>query len=507
MVWMDGFWDEDAGLLAIGPDPSIAQRNVRTTVRYALGLLLRDGPDDTTRACRALDAILHQQYDDPGSALHGALRSWAGQPHPGPSPTIFQFDPNHRQFTGTLFAVLLDEYESRLPEELVQRMDIALHRMVEGEPPQRCLPVYSNIALMQAALLTWAGDRYGRPEWVRRGEVLGREIHRLFAEQNAFEEYNSPTYYGTDLYALTLWQRHSRSDLLATLSAEMEAALWRDAAPYYHAGLKNFCGPFTRSYGMDMTAYCALLGMYVWLGVGRQEAPFPSVAKGVFDHCNDFCWGPCIAMLGTRIPPEVLPHFTAFSGERLITRRISDKPDRVATAWLSDTVMIGAEATRLDAGEMTFYRLREDFEEFNPASHHWRDPQAAAKRCTELSRDFCPATIYWQQPNGQPGWMRLQHLGAVHATASEGRLTVAGHFEAKLAARYGDAHRSFIFKLGVHGNDVSIEPNHWHLPGLTLRVSGNLGQPTVQTDGKQVIVTYRPSTPRPEITFETHPAC
>lgn len=502
MAWMDCFWDDDAALLAIGPDLAVAPRNVRITIRYALGLMLRDAPGDTARACRALDAVLPQQYDEPGSALHGAFRSWAGQPHPGPAPTIFKFDPNHRQFAGTLFAVLLDEYASRLPEELVQRMDLAIHRMVEGEPLDRCLPVYSNIALMQAALLTWAGDRYGRPEWLRRGEVLGRDIHRLFGDENAFEEYNSPTYYGTDLFALALWQRHSRSDMLATWGAEIEAALWRDAAPYYHAGLKNFCGPFTRSYGMDMTAYCALLGMYVWLGVGRQAAPFPPATKEVFDHCNDFSWGPCIAMLDSPIPPDVLPHFTAFSAERLIKKRISHKPDRVATAWLSDTVMIGAEATPLDAGEMTFYRLREDFPEFNPASHHWRDPHAAAKRCAELSRDFCPATIYWRQPDGRPGWMRLQHLGAIHATASEGRLHVAGIFEAKLAARYGDAHRSFVFRIGVPANDVVIEPNRWHLPGLTLRVDGNLGQPIVQPDGKYVSVTYRPDIPRPEINFE-----
>ena len=505
MAWMDAFWDEDAGLMAIGTDMATAKRDVRNTARYAIGLFLRNAAGDNDRACKALDAVLHQQYDEPGSALHGAFRSRAGQPHPGPDATIFQFDPNHRQFLGTLFAVLLDKYEEDLPADLVGRMDLAILRMVEGEPPDRCLPVYSNIALMHAALLTWAGDRFARPDWVLQGEALGTEIHRLFAEHGTFEEYNSPTYYGTDLFALAFWRCHSRSGLLARLGAEIESALWRDVVPYYHAGLKNMCGPYSRSYGMDMTAYCALLGMCIWLGVGRKDAPFPPVVRGYFDHCHDFCWGPCLAILDTGIPRELAPQFTAFPGERFIEKRISVKPDRVATAWMSNTIMIGAEATALGAGEKTYYRLREDFPEFNPASHHWRDPLVAAQRCAIVSRDFCPATIHWQQPDGNTGWMRLRHLGAIHASASKCRLDIAGHLEPGLAARYGEAHTSFVFLIKAPGARVSVEPGCWHLPGLTMRVAGNLGCPVVKTDGDLVSVTYMPESDWPEIHFELCP--
>ena len=502
MAWMDGFWDEEAGLLAIGEDKTTAKRKTRNTARYAIGLLLRNAAGDDERACKAIDAVLRHQHDEPGSPLHGAFRSWAGQSHPGPNPTIFQFDPNHRQFNGTLFALLLDEYAARLPSDLVERIDLALRRMVDGEPPERCLPVYSNIALMQAGLLTWAGNRYARPDWVHRGEVLGSEIHQLFAEVNAFEEYNSPTYYGTDLFALAFWRRHSRSESLARLGAEIEASIWRDSAPFYHADLRNMSGPYTRSYGMDMKAYCALFGMYIWLGVGRQDAPFPPATSGFFGHCEDFCWGPCMSIVDTDIPAEVLPRFTEFPGERFIERRISVKPDRVATAWIAGTIMIGAEATPLDAGELTFYRLREDFEEFNPASHHWRDPDFAAQRCALLSRDFCPATIHWRMPNGGTGWLRLQHLGSIRARASERQLEIAGHIEPKLATRYGEAHTSFVFRICVSGAPVSMEPDVWRLPGLTIRPVGNLGRPVIHAEGEEVTVTYTLETPWPEIQFE-----
>lgn len=503
MEWMDAFWDDEVGLLAIGEDLATARRKTRNTARYAIGLLLRNFAGDTERACKAIDAVLQRQYDEPGSDLHGAFRSWADQSHPGRDATIFQFDPNHRQFMGTLFAVLLNEYAVRLPADLLERIDVAIRRMVDGEPPQRCLPVYSNIALMQAGLLTWAGNRYDRPDWVQRGEALGLGIHELFADQDSFEEYNSPTYYGTDLFALAFWQWHAHSELLRRLGSEIEAALWRDSTPFYHPGLRNMCGPFTRSYGMNMTDYCALMGMYIWLGVGRKAAPFPPITPGVvFDHCEDFCWGPCMAIVDTRIPAELLPRFTAFFGPRSIERRISAKPDRVATAWMSETIMIGAEATPLDAGEMTFYRLREDFEEFNPASRQWKDPEFAAQRCAMLSRDFCPATIHWRMPNGKTGWLRLQHLGAIRAQASEGRLDIAGQLEPRLTSRYGEAHTAFVFRICVSGAPISIEPDCWSLPGLTVRPAGNLGSPVIKNDGSEFSVTYTPKTDWPEIRLE-----
>ena len=132
MAWMDAFWDEGAGLLAIGMDMATAKRDVRNTARYAIGLFLRNAVGDSDRACKALNAVLQQQYDEPGSSLHGAFRSRAGQSHPGPDATIFQFDPNHRQFMGTLFALLLDKYEARLPADLVGRIDLAILRMEIG---------------------------------------------------------------------------------------------------------------------------------------------------------------------------------------------------------------------------------------------------------------------------------------------------------------------------------------------------------------------------------------
>lgn len=470
--WTQQFWDGETGLLAIGANRQTARRNVRNTIWYALGLLLRNGAGDRACACQAIDAVLNQQIDEPGAVFHGTFYRYLGEPHPPQNPVMWRdFDPNWRQFIGTTLAIIRDEYAERLPPDLVGRIDRAIQLAVEGEPPERCPPNYTNIALMKAALMTWAGDCYGKSAWVRNGEAFGQAVHRLFTAHGTFDEYNSPTYYGVNFYALAFWRRYAQSGKLARWGAEMEAALWRDVALYYHAGLKNVCGPFTRSYGMDMACYGALLGMSIWLGTGRSYAPFPE-EKELFDHAHDFCYGPCFGMVDTMIPQDVLPNFKVFSGERLIEKRISTKPDRVATAWLSDGLMIGAEATPLDSGDHAFYKL---------------------------SDQFHPATMHWRLPNGHTGWMRLRHMGAVCARASKGELAIAGKLEPKLADKYGDAHRQFVFEMCIPGDGVSIQSGIWTLPGLSLNISGNLSEPQVRQAGDIWTVTFVISDANPQI--------
>jgi hypothetical protein len=254
LAWTDQFWDPAAALLAIESDDHGMQtrHSVRNSLWYALGLMLRDQEDDRARAAATIAAVLDNQYDAPGTVYHGTFRRWPGETQP-PSPVMWRdYDPNWRQFVGTTLALLLEEFDSALPPALVARMDHALELAVVGEPPDRCSPAYTNIALMKAALMTWAGDRYGHSAWTQTGEAFGRAVFDLFQVHQTFAEYNSPTYYGVNFYALALWRVYAKSAALAQMGAAMERALWRDVARDYHAGLRNVAGPYTRSYGMDM---------------------------------------------------------------------------------------------------------------------------------------------------------------------------------------------------------------------------------------------------------------
>lgn len=101
---------------------------------------------------------------EPGIGYHGTFPRWIGEPRPpAENPQMWRdYDPKlaavHRHHPGPD----LDEYsERRLSPEQIVRIDRAIRLAVEGEPAERCPASYTNIA-MKAALLTWAGERYGK---------------------------------------------------------------------------------------------------------------------------------------------------------------------------------------------------------------------------------------------------------------------------------------------------------------------------------------------------------
>lgn len=461
LVWSEQWWDPASSLLDVG---FVGQPIVRNSCWFALGLLLRNGEGDTPRAQAIIDAVLATQFDEPGAAYHGTFPRWVGEPRPpAENPRMWRdYDPNWRQFIGTTLALILGEYSERLEAAQIVRIDRAIRLAVEGEPAERCPASYTNIALMKAALLTWAGERYGEAAWVAYGEAFGQAVYDLFQQTGAYDEYNSPTYYGVNLYALAFWRRYARSEKLAEMGAAMEAALWRDIGRYYHPGLGNICGPYTRSYGMDMPRYGALLGLSIWLGVGREEAPFPAEA-GIFDHSHDFIFGPPFALVGTEIPADVLPDFRRFSGERTIRQPIATEPERIATAWLSEELMIGAESTPLD-----------DYAFFKP------------------SDQFHPATIHWRTPGGGIAWLRLRHIGPVDATAAPNSLTIAGTVEPSLAQRFGSQHTEWVFEIFLpEGRDgVEVAADRWQLPGLSVSVISDLAEMQAEWSEDRVRAVY-----------------
>jgi hypothetical protein len=88
-------------------------------------------------------------------------------------------------------------------------MDAAIASRWTGEPPGRVPAWYSNIALMKAWLEVVHGPRAGVPRWSPPGRSSPPRSSRLFDRHGAFDEYNSPTYYGIDLFALRLWATRS----------------------------------------------------------------------------------------------------------------------------------------------------------------------------------------------------------------------------------------------------------------------------------------------------------
>lgn len=420
---MDQAWDDEASLLWNPPgsfegavDEPRTVHLVRETAWYALGLLRRRGDGDRGRAERALSAVAVQQYDEPGRPWHGTFVRFPEWPAPTDSAVEWvDYDPNWRQFIGTAMAVAITDFE--LSDALRTRLREAVQRAVESEPPDRVAPTYANIALLRSWLEAWAG----RPTPGYAAAVAG-----AFREHGCFIEYGSPTYYGIDLLALGLWQRLDAPEALRRDGAHMETALWADIARWWHAGLGNLCGPYSRAYGMDGRSYVS--GLSLALRCAGLPAPLPDLHAEAVVHGHDLCEGPMLEHGGVRVPRGVRSSFEGFTGARAVHQVISSAPRREASGWIEGDLMIGAETG--DSG-------------------------------LHARGQFHPATVHWRQPDGSVGWLRVEHHAPTRAVAAERRL------EVECDPHPTKGRRSVQW---VTNAPAEVTPSGWKLPGLDVAV-------------------------------------
>lgn len=397
-----------------------AQRGSRGATYIAAGLLWRDDTLDRSAAAAVLRGVLDLQYQDgPESKLHGVWRRRLGET---------DHDSNWREFVGCGLILVLETFPDRLPSDLVGDIHAALLRAAVGAAQRNVGPGYTNIALMSAFLLDYVGTRQGRDDLQQAGREKAEAIYELFGRNKTFHEYNSPTYYGADLMALALWRGHACSQRMRELGRSMEADLWRDIGRFYHADMKNMCGPFIRAYGMDMTRYCALTGLWIALAVGEPTlSPWP--ATDGF-HQGERIYGPVFALLRPQVPEDVMPHLRGFVGPRAFERTF-DKTK--VTVLVEKNLMMGAATMK----------RRWD-------QHH-------------------PATIYWL-PDARPpvGWILLTGLNDGLAPAVTDRCL--------RIRRESKSDEPIQFLVSAPGLDeASIAADGWNLPGLRVAVQNAEG--------------------------------
>ena len=430
MAWAEKLWD-DAAALVRAPQHE-GQHDVRGTVYFAIGLYQKG---DAARAERVLRSVLRCQYDRPGTAFHGTFKQTPAEPDPPAEPKLWRdYDPNWREFIGTSFLLILRDLGPS--DELRKALWASVRLAAEGTHARDVAPSYTNIALMSAFLLDLAGEHFNEPQWREMAQTKARAIHALFSENNTFWEYNSPTYYGVDLHALELWRKYGLTETFVKLGSEMEAALWRDIGAFYHAGLRNLCGPYDRSYGMDMTRYVALVGLDISLAVPPEKAPLPDLT-GPFDHAHDLLNALVAAHMGVNVPDDVLPHLLAFRGERQLTRTI--EPGRIATAFLTQNLMLGGETPRAD-----------------------KKPDG----------QYCNATAHWKLGDGV-GWLRVASDQPFCAEVNRQKMLLNCNEVERLEVTFGPDDVAA---------KVDLQAGSWTLPGLAVSVQPKTLMPTREAE-------------------------
>ena len=435
------------------------KESTRDSTWFALGLLQRDAPGDGERAVLVLRAVLSLQLKTPGKPWHGTFSRGVGERIPMDGAREFiDYDPNWREFIASTFFLILTGHAAQLPSDLRLQLEEAIVTAVEGELASSRLKLsYTNIALLHGFLLGVAGQLRNRLEWIEKADDWLEELNRLFQEYGTFAEFNSPTYYGVDLFALALLRRFGVTQRARDLGAGLEASLWNDIALFYNAELKNLCGPFDRSYGMNMNKYVTLVGLWLGLVLRPELVPLPPLptetqmltlkTRPKLDHGSDFVCIPTYIAVGTVVPSEALAKFRDFGngGERRLTRLVGGK--RVATAWISRHLMVGAEATGLSQ--------------------------------TDTKKGLIASTVHWRAANSSVGWISLRTSPPIDAIADKNLL--------KITILQGN----LTLHVSVPGLRVaSLTRRHWSLPNLLVDIESNAREFRVSEDKDIAIVEF-----------------
>lgn len=197
-------------------------------------------------------------------------------------PVIYNsWDPNWRGFVGTTFVLMLEEFSHLLPQETQEYMIESLFNTTVGDSyrvggvdDDNLYPAYSNPSIMRAFVSGWVGRKVNDANMTTAGEAYAQEVIDLFQRDNTLSEFNSGTYAGVSLYALTLWAKYlPQSSLMGQHGGEMITHTWASLGQLYNANLKNVAGPWDRSYGYDMNKYLSILALQMWTLVGKEKAP------------------------------------------------------------------------------------------------------------------------------------------------------------------------------------------------------------------------------------------
>lgn len=197
-------------------------------------------------------------------------------------PKIYNsWDPNWRGFVGTTFVLILEEFPDLIPYDLTNYMLESLYNTsigdsyrVGGVDNDNLYPAYSNPSIMRAFVTGWVGRKLNESNMTIAGENYATEVIDLFNRDNTLSEFNSGTYAGVSLFALTLWAKYMpESSVMGQNGGRMIKYTWASLASLYNARLKNVSGPWDRSYGFDMQRYLSILALQMWTLVGKENAP------------------------------------------------------------------------------------------------------------------------------------------------------------------------------------------------------------------------------------------
>lgn len=397
--------------------------SLRTFTRLAEALLFRNKPGDRENAIIILQWVLQNQDRNEAGRNFGMWKTNTGKDRQ---------DQNWREFIGCDLILIYQNYKNNLPESITGEIRKGLICAARGAMKRNVDAGYTNISVMSAFLMNWTGTTFGIEELGQAGAAKAREIYNLYNRHGTFSEYNSPTYYGVTLIGLALWRELGSGDL-KPLGTRLESSLWMEIAGNYHPGMKNLTGPYFRAYGMDMTKYWSIAGLWIALALDDiKKAPLPRGKGSKEDELSNIA---PILHVGLAIPPEAREKLEDFRPaglkEVLVPCNLAGDTLRRITTWMDAEIMMGG-----------LWGNR----------RNWNQVRAG--------------TIHWKSPPAETGWLMVPGDGTTDVQVREGHMVI---FSAG-----GQASRLTIYLFARDVSPESCRGKSWNFPGTRLNIHTSL---------------------------------
>ncbi len=398
--------------------------SLRSKTRLAEALLFRNAAGDKEKAVIILQWILKNQYQDENTKIYGIWKT---------AIINDKFDQNWREFIGCDLIIIRNKFRNILPENIIKDIETGIIHAAKGAFKRNVAPDYTNISIMSAFLMEFVGTEFGLDEIKKAGLKKARDIFKLYQTNKTFSEFNSPTYYGVTLIGLALWRELAFSKEIQEMGKALEKDFWHEVATFYNPNLRNMPGPYFRGYGMDMTKYFAITGIWIGLALDDEKlAPLPPQKGPKYGEMSNLA---PIFNLGLSIPKADLAKLKTFSKPQFITRNIPNnyKGDSIkkVTAMINRDWMMGGLWGNLRVWEQ-----------------------------------LKTGTIHWKTADGDIAWLMVLGDGKTNVKVNQTQMDI---FAADTKAT--------SFEIYVYAKNITDEAftnKKWILPAMKLGINTSL---------------------------------
>ncbi|TKY85644.1 hypothetical protein EX895_005183 [Sporisorium graminicola] len=465
----------------------------RYTAYYAVSLLARNGPGDAALAKQLIHNAIAAQWKNSSDIWYGAFLD-PDSPAPGKlnAPKIYgSYDANSNLFVATAFMLAIEDFGHLMDHDTKTAVIESGYRAVVGDTyrvfgidDDNLTPAYTNPWLMRCMAMSYYGNLKNDANMTSYAERYAGEFYSLFDMYDTLSEFNSGTYTGVSLWALSLGGYLPSNTTMHKRAGDTITKVWAKTAELWQPQLNSLGGSWDRTYGFGLSDYVNLLGFYVaGLNDGSAKSwPEPWKLSGS-PHVSDAAFAPLMAItskyhdqyVSQKSREYLQPCAAGTKTGRLVKSNAWSPPfdadvkqygPRNYTAWIGDNVSVGG--TEIDEAVIG-----------GPA----KNPTA-----------FTPAVMLWATPDthglkyAQPkaSWLSLYPTTqTISATASSSNLTIRFPHSKAFAANYTVPTQMTLMVGTSPLNNlpsnflVSSNSTNGTLPGIELTLSGNVASSAV----------------------------